>query len=422
MESRIKALAGRSHELLAQNLRVQKRLFELETLVDVRALTMMRARTRRSDEQAFDPLEMDQYSELHSTAHALAEEAADARVMALRLEDGIAELESVQARHERLAKDLQHLVIGTRMTAAGVLESRLQRNVRTTCQATGKQATLVLTGGDTQIDSDVLNRLTEPLLHLLRNAVDHGLELPHERAAAGKDEAGRIELAFTRQGQQVVMRCSDDGRGLDLAAIRDRAVARGLVAADAALDDDETARLVLLPGFTTCDAVNEVSGRGIGLDVVREWAATMGGTVRFETREGVGCTVELRFAASLSTIQSLIVEAGGHRFALASLHIEQALPRGARRLRGRGRAAGLSLRQAGAAGVAAGRGRRPAGGGANRRRSATPSSPASTTSCTRSPWSASSIRASCWSRARAATRAMCAAWSACPSSATAAWR
>ena len=329
MESRIKALAGRSHELLAQNLRVQKRLFELETLVDVRALTMMRARTRRSDEQAFDPLEMDQYSELHSTAHALAEEAADARVMALQLEEGIAQLESVQARHERLAKDLQHLVIGTRMTAAGVLESRLQRNVRTTCQATGKQATLVLAGGDTQIDSDVLNRLTEPLLHLLRNAVDHGLELPHERAAAGKDEAGRIELAFTRQGQQVVMRCGDDGRGLDLAAIRERAVARGLVSADAALDDEETARLILLPGFTTCDAVNEVSGRGIGLDVVREWAATMGGTVRFETREGAGCTVELRFAASLSTIHSLIVEAGGHRFALASPSVEQALPRGA---------------------------------------------------------------------------------------------
>ena len=125
---------------------------------------------------------MDQYSELHSTAHALMEEAADARVLALRLEDGIAQLGSVQTRQERLAKDLQHLVIGTRMTAAGVLESRLQRNVRSTCQATGKQAVLVLKGGDTQIDSDVLNRLTEPLLHLLRNAVDHGLESPAERA------------------------------------------------------------------------------------------------------------------------------------------------------------------------------------------------------------------------------------------------
>lgn len=329
MEARIKALGERSRELLAQNLRVQKRLFELETLVDVRALTMMRARTRRSDAEAFDPLEMDQYSELHNTAHALMEEAADARVLALRLEDGIAGLGSVQTRQDALAKDLQHLVIGTRMTAAGVLASRLQRNVRSTCQATGKQAVLVLKGGDTQIDSDILNRLSEPLLHLLRNAVDHGLESPAERLAAGKDEAGAIELAFSRQGQQVVLRCRDDGRGLDLAAIRRRAVERGLVAADLPLGDEEVSRLVLLSGFSTRDAVSEVSGRGIGLDVVRNWAATTGGSVSIESRTGVGCTVELRFAASLSTIHSLIVEVGGQRFALPSLHIEQAIGRGA---------------------------------------------------------------------------------------------
>ncbi len=328
MEARIQALADRSRELLAQNLRVQKRLFELETLVDVRALTMMRAHTRRVEAQAFDPLEMDQYSELHSTAHALMEEAADARVLALRLEEGIAALASVQAGQDRLSKDLQHLVIGTRMTAAGVLESRLQRNVRSTAQATGKRADLVLKGADTQIDSDVLNRLADPLLHLLRNAVDHGLESAAERAAAGKNEVGAIELAFTRQGQQVVLRCSDDGRGLDLAAVRRRAVERGLLDPEARLPDDEISRLVLLPGFSTRESVSEVSGRGIGLDVVREWAATMGGSVRIETRSGLGCTVELRFAASLSTIQSLIVEAGGQRFALPSLQIEQAVPRG----------------------------------------------------------------------------------------------
>jgi chemotaxis protein histidine kinase CheA/ActR/RegA family two-component response regulator len=328
METRIKTLAERSRELLAQNLRLQKRLFELETLVDVRALTMMRARTRRADEQAFDPLEMDQYSELHSTAHALIEEAADARVLALGLEEGIAGLSSVQARQDRLSKDLQHLVIGTRMTAAGVLESRLQRNVRSTAKATGKQAKLMVIGGETQIDSDVLNRLADPLLHLLRNAVDHGLETAAERVAAGKDEIGHIELSFSRQGQQVVLRCRDDGRGLDLAAIRRRATERGLLGADVPVPDDEVSRLVLLPGFSTRDSVSEVSGRGIGLDVVRDWAATMGGSVRIQSRTGRGCIVELRFAASLSTIQSLIVEAAGQRFALPSLQIEQAVPRG----------------------------------------------------------------------------------------------
>ncbi len=331
MEAHLKQLHERARELLAQNLRVQKRLFELETLVDAPRAAELAQRQARVADAGFDPLEMNQYSELHSNAHALMEEACDARLLAQRLEEGLAQLGGVQLRHARLAKDLQHLVIGTRMTEAGGIESRLQRNVRTTCQATGRQAVLVLTGGATRIDSDVLARLTEPLLHVLRNAVDHGLELPGERAAAGKDPVGRIELSFARQGQQVVLRCSDDGRGLDLAAIRQRAIERGLVAADQPLAGEEISRLILLSGFSTVDAVSEVSGRGIGLDVVREWAAGMGGSVGIESRPGHGCTVELRFAASLSTIQSLVVEAGGQRFALPTLAIEQAVPRGAGR-------------------------------------------------------------------------------------------
>ncbi len=326
MEAHISALQERARELLAQNLRVQKRLFELETQVD--APRPGPGQRRSPSAHGFDPLEMHQYSELHGTAHALMEEAADARLLAQRLEEGIAQLGGVQLRHGRLAKDLQHLVIGTRMTDAGTIESRLQRNVRSTCQATGKQATLVFEGAQTRIDSDVLNRLTEPLLHVLRNAVDHGLEPPEKRVAAGKDPVGRIALSFARQGQQVVLRCTDDGCGLDLAAIRRRAVERGLVAPEQPLSDEEVTRLVLLAGFSTAGSVSEVSGRGIGLDVVREWAAGMGGSVHIESAPGQGCTVELRFAASLSTIQSLVVEVAGQRFALPSLHIEQAVPRG----------------------------------------------------------------------------------------------
>ncbi|KRI00596.1 response regulator [Curvibacter sp. PAE-UM] len=328
LEARIKRLTEHARDLINQNLRVQKRLFELETLVDVRALTMMRARTRRENEEAFDPLEMDQYSELHSTTHALMEESADARTLAFRLEEDISQLTGVQSLQQRLSKDLQHLVIRTRMSPAGILEPRLQRNVRATCQATGKLAALTIKGSEALIDGDMLNRLAEPLLHLLRNAVDHGIESPEERRVAGKEPVGRIELAYSRQGQQVVLQCSDDGLGLDLAAIRRRGMERGLINPDQVLTDDELARLILLPGFSTRDAVNEVSGRGVGLDVVRDWISAMNGTIRISTREGQGCTFELRFAASLSTMQSLVVEVGGQRFALPSLHIEQAVPRG----------------------------------------------------------------------------------------------
>ncbi|HSV52351.1 MAG TPA: response regulator [Burkholderiaceae bacterium] len=328
MEAQIKTLIESSRELLTQNLRVQKRLFELEAVVDVRTLTMMRARSRRTDDAAFDPLEMDQYSELHSTTHALVEETADARALALRLEEEIARVASLQARQQRLHKDVHHLVIGTRMTEVGVLESRLQRNVRSTCQVTGKDARLMLEGTGTLIDSDVLNRLAEPLLHLLRNAVDHGLEAPAERANAGKPQVGRILLSFARQGQQVVLRCQDDGRGLDLLAIQRRAIERGLLTAEQALSDDEIARLILLPGFSTRHTVSEVSGRGVGLDVVREWVGAMNGSIRIASKPGLGCTIELRFAASLSTVQSLIVEVAGQSFALPSVQVEQAVSRG----------------------------------------------------------------------------------------------
>ena len=334
MEARVKKLSDSSRDLLAQNLRVQKRLFELETLVDVRSLKKMHSLSTNNANSAstvdatFDSLEMDQYGELHSTSRALAEEAADARTLALRLEDEIAQVAGLQARQQRLNKDMQRLVFGARMTEVGVLESRLQRTVRATCQATGKEAMLVVQGGATLIDSDVLNRLAEPLLHLLRNAVDHGLEAPDERESLRKPRAGRILLSFTLQGQQVVLRCEDDGSGLDLPAIQRRAVERGLLPPEQALSDDEIARLILLPGFSTRHVVSEVSGRGVGLDVVREWASSMNGLVRISSKPGQGCTIELRFAASLSTVQSLIVEVSGQRFGLPSVQVERAVPRG----------------------------------------------------------------------------------------------
>ncbi len=327
MEMHIRNLVESARDLVAQNLRVQKRLSELETVLEVRTLTMMRSRTRDSGDAEFDPLELDQYNELHSTSHALTEEAADARALAGRVQDGIAQLGSHHLRQARLAEELQHLVFGTRMTEVGVLESRLQRNVRSTCQVTGKEAVLELEGGDTLIDSNLLNRLAEPLLHLLRNAVDHGIETPQERVAAGKPAAGRIRLRFARQGQQVVLRCEDDGRGLDFGAIRERALARGLIAVEQQLDDAEVARLIMLPGFSTRDAVSEVSGRGIGLEVVREWIREMNGSIQIASPPGGGCTFALHFAASLSTMQSLIVEAAGARFALPSVQVKQVVAR-----------------------------------------------------------------------------------------------
>lgn len=328
MEAAIKQINDRTKALLMQHLRVKKRLYELETVVDVRTIGMMRSMSKGNQTATFDPLEMEQYNELHSTAHAMVEDANDAIVMAQHVDEALAKLVAMQTQQQNLSKDLQHLVIGTRMAEVGTLEPRLQRNIRTTCQTTGKQAVLTLEGANTLIDTDVLNHLSEPLLHLLRNAVDHGLETPQQRAEAGKPEVGNITLDFSKQGQQVVMRCRDDGRGLDYARIRERAIERGLITAEQQLSDNETAQLLLTSGFSTRDEVSQISGRGVGLDVVREWALGMNGDVRILSEFGSGTTIELRFAASLSTSQALIVEAAKQNFALSSLQVEQAQARG----------------------------------------------------------------------------------------------
>lgn len=350
MEAQIKALTDAAKDLLEQNLRVKRRLLELETVVDVRALNVMRGRLRHEqtvtdaahatdaepadaagaagDAQQqgdFDPLEMDQYNELHSTAHALAEDSNDAMVLSQSVEEGIAQLQTMQNRQQVLARDLQHLVMTTRMAEVGTLGPRLQRNVRNTCQITGKKAQLVLRGEGTLIDSELLSRLAEPLLHVLRNAVDHGIELPAERLAAGKPEEGMVVLDFSRQGQQVVLRCSDDGRGLDYQKIYQRALERKLIDAGRTYTDDELAQLILQSGFSTRDAVSEVSGRGVGMDVVRDWVSTINGAIRVRSVSGSGSMIELRFAASLSTVQALVVEVQDQRFALPSVHIVQAI-------------------------------------------------------------------------------------------------
>jgi chemotaxis protein histidine kinase CheA len=214
--------------------------------------------------ESFDPLELDRYNELHGATRSLVEVTADAREMTETLEAGVTNLRTEVAQHANLNKELQYQVVATRLAPVNVLSARLVRNVRQTCQQTGKQAELVISGGEIQVDGDVLNKLADPLLHLLRNAVDHGIELPEDRAATGKPITGTINLDFSRQGLGIVVTIRDDGKGLDYERIRAKAIDRELIRADQQLTYPELARLVLLPGFSTRDQVSEISGRGNG--------------------------------------------------------------------------------------------------------------------------------------------------------------
>lgn len=324
-QSRLKDSNQRAQQLLAQNLIIQKRIFELENLVDIRGLAAVRGQSQGAKGN-FDPLEMEQYSELHSLTRALVEEASDARALGTSLEEDLAKFSGMLVEEDRIKRDLQYLAMSTRMTPVKALVPRLQRNVRQTCHDTAKQAQLIIEGSETLLDGEILNRLADPLLHILRNAVDHGIEPVEDRVLLGKPEEGIIRLSFERQGQGIIVRCTDDGRGLDYAAIRARAIERGLLAEGKAATHTELARMVCLPGFSTRDRVSEISGRGVGLDVVRTRILLMKGSVEILSEgSGKGTTIEMRLPASLVALHALVVEAAGQVYAISSYSVETAI-------------------------------------------------------------------------------------------------
>jgi chemosensory pili system protein ChpA (sensor histidine kinase/response regulator) len=274
----------------------------------------------------FDSLEMDQYNEVQSLTRALIEETTDARDLGVGLKDELAGLAGILHQQQRLMRELQHLTSQTRMAPVETIVPRLMRNVRQTAAATDKLASLVIVGSDILVDVEVLNQLIDPLLHILRNAVDHGLEMPADRESLGKPREGRITLTVARRGQVVTVQVADDGRGLDLEVIHQKAVERGLINLDATPTDIEIARLTLLPGFSTRDAVTEISGRGVGLDVVATRLRALSGAIDIRSEAGRGMTIELRFQASLVATHALFVRDGGQVFGLASHTVQRAVP------------------------------------------------------------------------------------------------
>lgn len=327
LETRLRAASQRAKTMVQQNMAVQQRIFELENLVDIRGVALMKSNPASIEggPLRFDPLELDQYSELHSAARVLTEVTADFRELGLSLSDDLAQFGGDLLQQSRINKDLQHVIMSTRMTPLSSIVPRLRRNVKQTCAATGKRAELEVTGEEILVDGEILNKLADPLLHILRNAVDHGIEPPAERLQTGKPEVGRIELRVARHGPTVVIEVCDDGKGLDYHAIRTKAIARSLIRPEQQPSEPELARLTLMPGFSTREDVTEISGRGVGMDVVRDRLQAMKGSVELHSRSGAGLTVRLRFQASLIQQHALLVSVDEQLFAIPSHMIAQAL-------------------------------------------------------------------------------------------------
>lgn len=220
------------------------------------------------------------------------------------------------AHKAQLIDDLEQEVMAIRLTPVATLYANLPRAVRELARDLGKEASITLIGETTELDRKVIEALADPMVHLIRNAIDHGIEPAEERERLGKPRQGMIEVAAQAHGGRVLISVRDDGRGMDPQQLRETAVRKGLIGADAAasLSDQEALELIFLPGFTTAKIITDVSGRGVGMDVVRTNLAEIGGEVQIESQPGVGTTVLLSLPLTLVTTRVLLVEAGGQLF------------------------------------------------------------------------------------------------------------
>jgi chemosensory pili system protein ChpA (sensor histidine kinase/response regulator) len=301
--------------------RLQQLGGELERLIDIRDLSLDRQNQQASVE--FDSLEMDQYNELHTTSRMLVETATDARQIGRMVNDQLQRLDKMLLTQERLNHEIQETVLSTRLVHIKTVVPRLQRSVRQTCRLTDKQVELHVSGDDILMDGEVLHKLVDPLMHVLRNAVDHGIESANERSAAGKPAIGNVWLDFLRDGNNILVRCRDDGAGIDFAAIRRSAERQGLLEPDQVISEEELKQMLLMPNFSTRTDVTQTSGRGVGLDVVYSHVIGQGGSLNLHSLPGKGCITELRLPLSLISTHALLVRLRDQVVAIADRGIEQ---------------------------------------------------------------------------------------------------
>jgi two-component system chemotaxis sensor kinase CheA len=244
--------------------------------------------------------------------------AVDALAARLARDVGLEQLGGALAHLDRSLRELQKTVLGTRLVPVDQLFRRLPRLVREVARSLGREARLVTRGGDTELDKRLVDALADPLLHLVRNSIDHGIEPPVAREAAGKPREGRVVVSARHVGNQVILEIEDDGRGIDRTALVRRAVERGVVSQEkaAGLSDADQLALVFAAGLSTATSVTEVSGRGIGMDVVKQAVERLRGRVHVETTPGAGTRIALRLPLTLAIQKALLVRVGTERYAL----------------------------------------------------------------------------------------------------------
>jgi chemosensory pili system protein ChpA (sensor histidine kinase/response regulator) len=302
--------------------RLRGQLREVEIQADSQLLSRGSMLDERNRE--FDPLEFDRYTRLQELTRLMGESLHDATSIQQALLKNLGEADSALLQQARISRDVQQGLMRMRAVPFSTLNERLYRVVRQVARELDKKAELEIEGSQVELDRGVLERVGAPLEHLLRNALAHGLEDPATRATEGKPETGRITIALRQESNEIALTLSDDGAGIDLDALRRKALDKGILRPDQVPAETELVQLIFA-GLSTADEVTELSGRGVGMDVVRSEISSLGGRIDVSTARGKGTTFTIYLPLTVAVTQAVIVRAGGTLLAISSAMVEQVL-------------------------------------------------------------------------------------------------
>ena len=307
-------------EQTVSRLRSQLRMLEIET--EAQIIARFQREHREAGLTVFDPLELDRYSQLQQYSRALAESVSDLVSIQNMLDELTRQAETLLIQQSRVSTELQDGLLRTRMLPFDTMVPNLRRTLRQAAQEQDKRAQLYVDGAHGEMDRNLLDRIKAPFEHMLRNAIAHGIESPAERRKAGKPVEGSVQIKVAREATEVVIRVSDDGRGLNREAIRKRGIERGMLRAETRPTDNQLLSLITQPGFSTASQVTQLAGRGVGMDVVANEIKQLGGSLSIESEEGQGTTFVLRLPFTLAVTQAILVRIGEATFAIPMTSVQ----------------------------------------------------------------------------------------------------
>ena len=321
VEGELRSLKANLLELTNSVIRLRAQMREIEIQAESQIQSQMSLMQEQHGD--FDPLEFDRYTRFQELTRSLAEGINDVSTVQHSLLKNLDDADAALLAQARLSREVQQRLFSIRTVPFGSLSERLYRILRATAKELDKRANLEIHGAKVELDRSVLEKLVGPLEHLLRNALDHGIETRDARVKSGKLETGEISLTVRQVGNEVVIDLADDGAGVDFTRVRERARSLGLFAADAEPTDAQLVEFLFQPGFSTASKVTQISGRGIGMDVVRAEVAALGGRVEVATTLGKGTRFTLTMPLTLAVAQAVLVRAGGRLWALPAPMVEQ---------------------------------------------------------------------------------------------------